>query len=132
MEEVLFDEAIQDFIRPEFLENIPAKEREEVIEKFEKATIKDKGDLLYPKLKDAGVLTRVLKRLTLRVLLAQVNLENGLMEYFAREDMWDQDIDVNEIYKVELGEEIKLKHSYIILKRLETYLVRLAPVELKA
>jgi len=124
LEEIIFDKAIQDFIRPEFSDGIPPEEQKSVIEKFDNLTIKNPGEMVYPKLKEPDTLAKVFKKLILRILLAQVNIENRLFDYFAREDMWGQDTDINEIYNIELPEDIKLKHSYIILKHLEEQKVK--------
>jgi hypothetical protein len=125
LEEVIFDEAIQDYIRPEFLEQIPEEEKTKIIEMFDKVTLKN---AIYPKLKEPDTLAKVFKRLILRILLAQVDINNRLLDYFAREDMWEQDVDINEIMDVELGEEVQLRHAYIILRHLEAQIVKLEPV----
>ena len=67
---------------------------------------------------------KVFKKLIMRVLQAQVNVENRLLEYFTREDMWGPDVNIDEIQAVELNDAVMLKHSYIILRSLEDGIAR--------
>ena len=124
VEEIIFDQAIQANIRPELLENIPQDESKGVIALFNHVTVESPSDLTYHKLKEPETLVKVFKKLILRVLQAQVNVENRLLEYFTREDMWGPDVNIDEIQGVELDNAIMLKHSYIILRSLEDRIAR--------
>ena len=50
--------------------------------------------------------------------MAQIDLDQRLRDYFERDDIWDEDIDIAELERLALNEEIKLKHAYIIWKDL--------------
>ena len=125
LEEVIFDEIFRPNIQNEFVEKIPEDEALTVTEIFRQNTIESKNPFLYPKLRQPQILAKVFKRLLLRILLSQVNLENSLLDYLTREDMWEEGTELNEIYNMEFDGRIKLKHAYVVLKDIESRLLRL-------
>jgi len=118
LEGVLFDQALQDFIRPDLVDNIPKEEQDKVLKLFHKAVFRSEENII-PIFGDLEIIIKVFKRLLLRVLQAQINLDNRLFEYFIRQDMWNENIDINQVSDIELSDDIKLKHSYILLKHLQ-------------
>jgi len=124
VEEVAFDVIIhQDYIRTELLEEISEEKKLNIIKIFTEAVLMNPENQKNPQLKDLEVLVKVLKRLIVRVLLTQEKLDVSLQEFLVREDMWDQDTDLEKISNIELGDEIQLKHAYFILRHLEGQIV---------
>ncbi|CAF1222766.1 unnamed protein product [Didymodactylos carnosus] len=77
-------------------------------------------------LKDPSVWMSVLKRLIIRVIAANVDLNVPLQIYLERTDMWNEDL-ILDINHIDVDEHILLKHTYIILKGIETQVSIMAP-----
>jgi hypothetical protein len=61
------------------------------------------------------------KRLLVRILLSNVdiNLESPLLDYIQRSDMWKGNVTEDDIKTIEIDNNVRLKHAFIILKGLE-------------
>jgi hypothetical protein len=70
-------------------------------------------------LKTPTVWIGMLKRLLIRVLNANVDLNIPLQYYLERIDLWSNDISLEHLQSVEVHEKFLLQHTYLILHELE-------------
>jgi hypothetical protein len=114
IEEVAFDIVLRNHVKIEL--------REAVLDEKEKNKFINQTfgkDNISPSLKSPLIWIRVLKRLLIRVLNANVDLEMPLQIYIERIDLWSGDISDFDLQTFELDEDILLKHTYCILNHLE-------------
>jgi hypothetical protein len=114
IEEVAFDIVLRNHIKTELREAmLNDKEKNKfIVQTFGKENISTP-------LKSPVIWIRVLKRLLIRVLNANIDLEMPLQMYIERIDLWSGDISGFDLQTFELDEDILLKHTYCILNHVE-------------
>jgi hypothetical protein len=63
----------------------------------------------------------VFKRVIIRIITANTNLNHELQAYLDRPDLWKENL-IEYLDLVDIGKNILLRHTYIILKGIETKL----------
>ena len=115
MEEIVFDEVLRTYIRKELQETKWTDDvtfDEFVAQTYGKANMSDI-------LKSPAMWIGMLKRLLIRVLNANVDLNIPLQVYLERIDLWTNDVSVEHLQSVEVPEKFLLQHTYLILCELE-------------
>ena len=119
-EECIFDKILAKNIRQELCEEaFFSKERTKIVEEFI-ATILNNTNFAQC-FKELDVWIGMFKRLLVRLLLPKINIhfESSLYDYIKRTDMWKGNITTNDIKTIEIKDDLRLKHTFIILKGLE-------------
>ncbi|CAF1619197.1 unnamed protein product, partial [Didymodactylos carnosus] len=118
MEEIVFDNDMYETFKntSKFSTDI---NQDIILEEFDREIINN-NELTYEPLKTIHIWISTLKRLLLRILSSKQEqlYDTALKEYLCRRDLWDQNIDTNEIENLNLTDTIKTKHAFIILEKL--------------
>jgi hypothetical protein len=123
IEECVFDQILRNNIRNEFREqSFPIGQQTEITNRLIDIILHDQT--LADCLKDLNCWISMFKRLLMRLLSSRMNInfESPLHDYVRRSDMWKGNITEENIRTVEIRRDIRLKHAFIILKRLEAEL----------
>jgi hypothetical protein len=120
IEEYVFDKILRDNIRDELCEkSFPIAQRTSIINQFIDMIIHNGNIAHY--FKDLICWISMFKRLLVRLLSPKVhiNFESSLHNYVKRTDMWKGNITEDNIRTLEIKNDVRLKHAFIILKGLE-------------
>jgi hypothetical protein len=121
IEELVFDEIMKNYVKQELTEDACINEQEKmnIIEQFIRSTYM--LDDIPQQLKDPKVWMSVLKRVIIRIITANTDLNYELQAYLDRPDLWKENL-IEYLDLVDIGKNILLRHTYIILKGIETKL----------
>ncbi|CAF4279596.1 unnamed protein product [Rotaria sp. Silwood2] len=121
IEELVFDEIMKNYVKQELTTDVCINEEEEknFIEQFIHSTYM--LDNISQQLKDPRVWLSVLKRLIIRVITANIDLNVSMQIYIVRTDLWNEDL-VPYLDLINIPDNILVRHTYIILKGIETKL----------
>jgi len=121
IEELVFDEIMKNYVKQELTEDACTNEEEKmnIIEQFIRSTYM--LDDIPQQLKDPKVWMSVLKRVIIRIITANTDLSVELQAYLDRPDLWNENL-IEYLDLVDIGKNILLRHTYIILKGIETKL----------
>ena len=118
VEEMIMDteDDVKNFL-PEDVWNIcDSNENSKVLQVFHNSIQKCK----HPKIQDEKTLRKVLKKIIFRIMPGKINYEERLIDYLKREDIWDEDVPSEELGRLNLDECIKLRHTFLIWKDLNS------------
>lgn len=119
-EEYIFHKILRNYMKSD-LRVVPFSNSENVTIINEFMEIIFKNDNIAVCFKDLNCWIGMFKRLLVRSLSPKINInfESPLYIYVKRTDMWKSDIPENSIQTIEIGDNIRLKHAFIILTKLE-------------
>jgi hypothetical protein len=120
IEECIFDKILSNNIRNELCEkSFPIEQRTSIINQFIDMILHNEN--IADCFKNLICWISMLKRLLVRLLSPKINInfELPLHDYVKRTDMWTGNITENNIRTIEMKNNIRLKHTFIILKGLE-------------
>jgi hypothetical protein len=125
LEETTFDKVLEDNLRAEYNGTFTDYELTNITSIFQE----DMGLqtlMLKDKCLEIEALMPVLKRIIIRVLDVHNDLGNDrLTDYIMRHDMWSHN-SYPKIFRIKLRGDIKLRHTYMILKYLRSQLAQFA------
>ncbi|CAF1066989.1 unnamed protein product [Rotaria sordida] len=117
IEEIVFDKIMKNYIKQELDEiSFTQEEIQQVIEQFSKETYLN--EKMSQTMRDINIWITVLKRLIIRILIPIVDLTIPIEMYLQRSDLWNDNINENDLDNMKIGSNIMLKHAYVIFKNL--------------
>ncbi|CAF1077639.1 unnamed protein product [Rotaria sordida] len=108
---------MKNYIKQELDEvSFTQEEIQQVIEQFSKETYLN--EKMSQTMRDINIWITVLKRLIIRILIPIVDLTIPIEMYLQRSDLWNDNINENDLDNMKIGSNIMLKHAYVIFKGL--------------
>ena len=118
IEENAFDQVLRAYVKRELVEEtFTDEERERVLRVFSRTTFEKEN--IAETLKSIDSWISMLKRLMIRVLNANIDLQVPLQLYLERTDLWSDRVTVNDLDTLQVDDDILLQHTYVILRGLE-------------
>ncbi|CAF4175985.1 unnamed protein product, partial [Rotaria sordida] len=121
IEELVFDEIMKNYVKQELTTDvcINEEEKENIIGQFICSTYM--LDNIPQQLKDPRVWLSVLKRLIIRVITANIDLNVPMQIYMQRTDLWNEDL-IQYLDFININDNILVRHTYVILEGIEAKL----------
>ncbi|CAF4533121.1 unnamed protein product [Rotaria sp. Silwood2] len=121
IEELVFDEVMRNYVKQELITDVCVneEEKENIIGQFVGSTYM--LDNISQQLKDPRVWLSVLKRLIIRVITANIDLNVSMQIYIERTDLWNEDL-IQYLDLIKINDNILVRHTYVILEGIEAKL----------
>ncbi|CAF3970527.1 unnamed protein product, partial [Rotaria sp. Silwood1] len=118
IEELVFDEVMKNYVKQELTTDVCVneEEKENIIGQFIRSTYM--LDNIPQQLKDPRVWLSVLKRLIIRVITANIDLNVPMQIYIERTDLWNEDL-TQYLDLINITDNVLVRHTYVILEGIE-------------